>query len=156
MISQNLPPPHPHRQTLRDRPSTPATVWPHPAPSCRWSHGPQGRQHLCPGKTWADGQGWLWKAHSLDKVIPRGASKEWDARGSRVGFHVWSWCCENYDRPLSQLKDEGPLQHKGGGGEQWQEREFWEGVAWLGADGLFVKTSKTPQVTTSASSHSPG
>ena len=28
--------------------------------------------------------------------------------------------------------------------------------AWLGADGLFVKTSKTPKVTTSASSHSPG
>lgn len=35
--------------------------------------------------------------------------------------------------PLSQLKDGCPISMRVGRGvEQWQEREFWKGVAWLG------------------------
>ena len=41
---------------------------------------------------------------------------------------------------------------QGWGGEQWLEKRFWKGEAWLGAAGLSAKTSKTPRVTTSASS----
>lgn len=59
-----------------------------------------------------------------------------------MGFHLWPWCWENHDRPLSQVKDGRPVSTRvGRGGEQWKERGFWKGVAWLGADGLFVKTS---------------
>lgn len=41
---------------------------------------------------------------------------------------------------------------RGWGGEEWQEKRFWKGEAWLGAGSLSAKTSKTPRVTTSASS----
>lgn len=54
--------------------------------------------------------------------------------------------------PCLSLRTRVPFSTRVGVGSNGKRRNFGkEGVAWLGADGLFVKTSKTPQVTTSAS-----
>lgn len=75
VISQNLPPP-PYRQTRRGRSSTPSTARPpwaelllvllatREAASLSWPVKPQ-----------AHGQGWLWKAPSLDQDAPLGSGQ---------------------------------------------------------------------------------
>lgn len=36
---------------------------------------------------------------------------------ARAGFHLWPWCWENHDHPLSQLKDGCPVSTRRGGSE---------------------------------------
>lgn len=45
-----------------------------------------------------------------------------EGHSARAGFHLWSWCWENHDHPLSQLKDECPVSRRRGGSEGGHSR----------------------------------